>query len=88
MGEVVKQSLGELLDLGGKILEEKDGGFNKVWDLSCVDPEVGREKEVWMDRTWDIVVEREGGVEENEKSVWEREIDKKKEKLKVWRKER
>lgn len=30
MGEVVKQSLGELLDLGGKILEEKDGGFNKV----------------------------------------------------------
>lgn len=30
MGEVLKQSLGGLLDLGGKILEEKDGGFNKV----------------------------------------------------------
>jgi len=42
MGEVLKQSLGGLLDLGGKILEEKEGGFN----LSCVDPEVGRKREV------------------------------------------
>jgi hypothetical protein len=76
------QTLGELLPCDGKFLEEKVGGFNNVWDLSCVDPEVGRKREVWMDRvaaTWDIVVERERerGLKiierEWEMSVWETE---------------
>jgi hypothetical protein len=92
------QTLEELLPCDGKFLEEKVGGFNKVWDLSCVDPEVGRKREVWMDRvaaTWDIVVERERERErERVEDYWkrmrnecerERRVDKKKVKLKVWR---